>query len=54
MAPCTALAGRQNRGRRDMPACSHCFLVEFSEVLGKEGLAPRKEIARLVRAMAGI
>ena len=36
------------------PRCSHCFPVEFSEVLGKEGLALRKEIARLVRAMAGI
>ena len=54
MAPYAALAGRQSRGRRDMPACSHCLLVEFFGVLGKEGLALRKEVARLVRAMAGI
>ena len=36
------------------PCCSHCFPVEFSEALGKEGRALRGEIARLSRAMAGV
>ena len=36
------------------PRCAHCFPVEFSEVLGKEGRALRSEIARLARALDGV
>ena len=36
------------------PRHSHCFPLEFSEVLGREGRALCNEIARLVRETAGV